>query len=177
MSIKRFETKTLFIIFKQKTAKLKINFFFFRWPSDRLPSSRELNLKPKISSLITTDKRSMNSKDQGVNKSNKFTTDNLFKTLWILWISFGMISVFPEGLTQFVQKQGCDTVVYLSAFDHEDPGVISLATRLFSFPEESIYSRLQPWSWITKFLLWPNFQQFSRQNYRRKDKPRARPSL
>lgn len=52
----------------------------------------------------------------------------------------GQVTVFPQGLIHFEQNLGCEEAVFLSAFSHEDPGVLTLSNRLFDLPIQALTS-------------------------------------
>ena len=52
----------------------------------------------------------------------------------------GQVSFFPQGLIHFEQNLSCQPVKYISALNHEDPGVLSMSTRTFGLPSYALQS-------------------------------------
>ena len=52
----------------------------------------------------------------------------------------GETTFFPQGLIHFEQNLGCTQATFLSAFNHEDPGVLTLPNRLFDIPMQALTS-------------------------------------
>ena len=52
----------------------------------------------------------------------------------------GQVSFFPQGLIHFEQNLSCDPVKYISALNHEDPGVVAMASRTFGLPDFALAS-------------------------------------
>jgi len=52
----------------------------------------------------------------------------------------GETTFFPQGLIHFEQNLGCTNATFLSAFNHEDPGVQTLPNRLFDIPMQALTS-------------------------------------
>ena len=52
----------------------------------------------------------------------------------------GQVTIFPQGLVHYEQNLGYKRAVFLSAFSSEDPGVLTLSTRLFDFNQQSLTS-------------------------------------
>ena len=52
----------------------------------------------------------------------------------------GETTFFPKGLIHFEQNLGCKNAIFLSAFNHEDPGVVTLPNRLFEIPIQALTS-------------------------------------
>jgi len=52
----------------------------------------------------------------------------------------GEVTFFPEGLIHYQQNLGCEPVQFLSALNNEDPGVVTITTRLFTLPDEALAS-------------------------------------
>ena len=52
----------------------------------------------------------------------------------------GETTFFPQGLIHFEQNLGCTQATFLSAFNHEDPGVLTLPNRLFDIPIQALTS-------------------------------------
>lgn len=50
----------------------------------------------------------------------------------------GMSTVFPMGLVHYQQNLDCKPARYISALNSEDPGVLTVSTRLFDLPEEAL---------------------------------------
>eukprot|EP00921_Rhytidocystis_pertsovi_P013518 GHVQ01021879.1.p1 GENE.GHVQ01021879.1~~GHVQ01021879.1.p1 ORF type:complete len:283 (+),score=45.51 GHVQ01021879.1:648-1496(+) len=50
----------------------------------------------------------------------------------------GQVTFFPQGLIHYQQNMGCYEAVYLSALNSEDPGVITVATQLFTLPNDTL---------------------------------------
>jgi oxalate decarboxylase/phosphoglucose isomerase-like protein (cupin superfamily) len=52
----------------------------------------------------------------------------------------GETTFFPQGLIHFEQNLGCTNATFLSAFNHEDPGVLTITNRLFDIPTQALTS-------------------------------------
>ena len=52
----------------------------------------------------------------------------------------GQTTFFPRGLVHFEQNLGCSEATFLSAFNHEDPGVVTIPNRLFDIPIQALTS-------------------------------------
>ena len=52
----------------------------------------------------------------------------------------GETTFFPKGLVHFEQNLGCTNATFLSAFNHEDPGVLTLPNRLLDIPIQALTS-------------------------------------
>jgi oxalate decarboxylase/phosphoglucose isomerase-like protein (cupin superfamily) len=50
----------------------------------------------------------------------------------------GTVSVFPAGAIHFEQNDGCDPVMFVAAFNHEDAGVTAVAQRFFGLPPDIV---------------------------------------
>ena len=46
--------------------------------------------------------------------------------------------IFPKGLIHYQQNLDCKPVTYISSFNSEDPGVVTVSTRTFSLPNEAL---------------------------------------
>jgi len=46
----------------------------------------------------------------------------------------GSATVFPKGVIHFEQNQGCEPMIFVAAFNNEDPGVLQIAQRFFGLP-------------------------------------------
>lgn len=57
-------------------------------------------------------------------------------------IGTGEATFFPEGLMHYQQNLSCETAMYLSALNSEDPGVITHSTQFFQFPNEALQATL-----------------------------------
>jgi oxalate decarboxylase/phosphoglucose isomerase-like protein (cupin superfamily) len=55
-------------------------------------------------------------------------------------LTAGQVTIFPQGLVHFEQNNGCTRAVFLSAFSSEDPGVVTLSTRIFDLNQEALTS-------------------------------------
>ena len=55
-------------------------------------------------------------------------------------VSKGQLTFFPEGLIHFEQNLGCSNATFYSAFNSEDPGVLTLPNRLFEIPLQALTS-------------------------------------
>lgn len=55
-------------------------------------------------------------------------------------IEAGEVTFYPQGLVHYQQNLGCDTVTFLAAFSHDDPGFFDESLRLFTFPNEALAS-------------------------------------
>ena len=49
---------------------------------------------------------------------------------------------FSGPLIHYQQNLGCEPATYLSVLNHEDPGVSTVSTQFFSFPDEAVKSSL-----------------------------------
>jgi len=54
----------------------------------------------------------------------------------------GQVSVFPKGAIHFEQNMGCETAMFVAAFDHEDPGTLTIADGIFSLPTDILAASL-----------------------------------
>lgn len=54
----------------------------------------------------------------------------------------GTVSVFPAGAIHFEQNNGCDPVMFVAHFNHEDAGVTALAQRFFGLPPDIVGAAL-----------------------------------
>ncbi|CAF1511570.1 unnamed protein product, partial [Didymodactylos carnosus] len=54
----------------------------------------------------------------------------------------GQVSVFPQGAIHFEQNMGCETAMFVAAFDHEDPGTLTIADGFFSLPTDILAASL-----------------------------------
>lgn len=50
-------------------------------------------------------------------------------------ISVGDATAIPRGAMHFVQNLGCTPAVEIAAYNNEDPGLLSLASNMFRFPD------------------------------------------
>jgi len=73
----------------------------------------------------------------GQNLRTAFTEENGGRVI-VNDISTGVATFFPEGLIHYQQNLSCEKSTYLSALNHEDPGVVTVTTQFFSLPEEAI---------------------------------------
>ena len=55
----------------------------------------------------------------------------------------GETTIFPQGLIHYVQNMGCKNATFISAFNNEDPGVLTVLNRLFDIPLEALQSSFQ----------------------------------
>lgn len=55
-------------------------------------------------------------------------------------LTVGQVTVFPQGLIHFEQNLGCKNATFLSAFSSEDPGVLTITTRLFNINQQALTS-------------------------------------
>jgi oxalate decarboxylase/phosphoglucose isomerase-like protein (cupin superfamily) len=55
-------------------------------------------------------------------------------------IKAGEVTFYPQGLVHYQQNLGCDTVTFLAAFSHDDPGFFDESLRLFTLPDEALAS-------------------------------------
>ena len=55
-------------------------------------------------------------------------------------VTKGQLTFFPEGLIHFEQNLGCSNATFYSAFNSEDPGVITLPNRLLDIPIQALTS-------------------------------------
>ncbi|CAF4466385.1 unnamed protein product, partial [Didymodactylos carnosus] len=52
-------------------------------------------------------------------------------------------TVFPKGAIHFEQNIGCKPVKFVAAFNHEDPGVLTIANSFFGqFPDDIVQASL-----------------------------------
>jgi len=68
-----------------------------------------------------------------------FTEENTGRTITNV-VSAGQITVFPQGLLHEEQNNDCEPAIFISAFSSEDPGVLQVVNRLFTFPQEALTS-------------------------------------
>jgi hypothetical protein len=54
----------------------------------------------------------------------------------------GQVTMFPQGLIHYQQNLDCRPVEYISGFNSEDPGVVTVSQRLFQLPFEAVASAL-----------------------------------
>lgn len=55
-------------------------------------------------------------------------------------IKEGQTTFFPQGLIHFEQNLECKKSVFLSSFNNEDPGVVTITNRLFQLPMQTLTS-------------------------------------
>ena len=55
-------------------------------------------------------------------------------------VTTGQITVFPQGLVHFVQNLDCINATFLSVFGSEDPGTLTVSTRLFNINQQALTS-------------------------------------
>ena len=48
------------------------------------------------------------------------------------------VAVTPQGNVHYQQNLSCRKAKYISAFNNEDPGVLTITNRLFTLPTESL---------------------------------------
>ena len=65
----------------------------------------------------------------------------------------GHVTFFPQGLIHYQQNLGCTTANYISALNHEDPGVVTISTLFFRLPMEAIASALDTTDIETRNLI------------------------
>ena len=75
------------------------------------------------------------------NLRTAFTEENGGRVI-INDLSKGMATFFPQGLLHYQQNLSCEPATYLSALNHEDPGVLTITTQFFRLPEEAIEGSL-----------------------------------
>ena len=68
-----------------------------------------------------------------------FTEENTGRTITNV-VSAGQITVFPQGLLHEEQNNDCEPAIFISAFSSEDPGVLQIVNRLYTFPQEALTS-------------------------------------
>ncbi|CAF4205663.1 unnamed protein product, partial [Didymodactylos carnosus] len=52
-------------------------------------------------------------------------------------------TVFPKGAIHFQQNIGCKPAKFVAAFNHEDPGVLTIANSFFGqFPDDIVQASL-----------------------------------
>ncbi|CAM9169943.1 unnamed protein product, partial [Heterosigma akashiwo] len=66
-----------------------------------------------------------------------FVEENGGRTI-VNTIGTGEATFFPEGLIHYQQNLGCEQVQYISGLNHEDPGVLTVSTRTFTFPDKAL---------------------------------------
>ncbi|KZP17898.1 RmlC-like cupin, partial [Athelia psychrophila] len=54
----------------------------------------------------------------------------------------GSATVFPKGAIHFEMNMGCETAIFVAGFNHEDPGVLSVAQRYFGLPPDIVGAAL-----------------------------------
>lgn len=54
----------------------------------------------------------------------------------------GAVAIFPKGSIHWEANLDCDTILFLAAFDNEDPGTTSIAQSLFSIDEQILSATL-----------------------------------
>jgi oxalate decarboxylase/phosphoglucose isomerase-like protein (cupin superfamily) len=54
----------------------------------------------------------------------------------------GMATIFPQGSIHFQLNLGCDTAVFVAAFNNEDPGVQTTAQTFFGLPANVVEASL-----------------------------------
>ena len=64
----------------------------------------------------------------------------------------GMVTIFPQGLIHFEQNLGCTPARFLSSFSNEDPGVLTISTRLFDFPQQALTSTFSQSNNVINYL-------------------------
>mmetsp|Transcript_19693 Transcript_19693/g.25959 ORF Transcript_19693/g.25959 Transcript_19693/m.25959 type:complete len:226 (-) Transcript_19693:53-730(-) len=80
-----------------------------------------------------------NPQDQRKNLQTAFLEENGGRTIVNL-VGDGEVTFFPEGLIHYQQNLGCEPIQFLSALNSEDPGVVTITTRLFTLPDEALAS-------------------------------------
>ena len=63
---------------------------------------------------------------------------NIFSYHIFITEFFEKVVVFPEGLIHYQQNLDCQPARYISALNSEDPGVLTVSNRLFTFPLEAL---------------------------------------
>ena len=53
------------------------------------------------------------------------------------------MAVFPRGLVHYQMNLDCKTAKYISVLNNEDPGVLTVLTRLFDIPLQALQSSFQ----------------------------------
>jgi len=56
----------------------------------------------------------------------------------------GQAIVFPQGVIHFEQNLNCRPAKFVAAFNHQDPGVSTIATNLFQLPTNILLASLGP---------------------------------
>ena len=52
----------------------------------------------------------------------------------------GQVALFPQGYIHYELNLGCSPAKFISALNHEDPGVITISTRGFELPNIALQS-------------------------------------
>jgi oxalate decarboxylase/phosphoglucose isomerase-like protein (cupin superfamily) len=77
--------------------------------------------------------------DQGENLRTAFVEENGGRLI-TNDITRGQVTFFPQGLVHYQQNLGCSPVVFLSALNSEDPGVLSVASQTFLLTDNEALS-------------------------------------
>ncbi|KAI0806035.1 RmlC-like cupin domain-containing protein [Irpex lacteus] len=54
----------------------------------------------------------------------------------------GSAAVFPQGAIHFEYNDGCEDMLFVAAFNHEDPGVLQVAQRFYGLPPNIVAAAL-----------------------------------
>ena len=73
----------------------------------------------------------------GDNITVGFVEENGGRTI-INTIGQDQATLFPQGLVHYQQNNGCERATYISALNHEDPGVLKISTRIATLPTEAL---------------------------------------
>lgn len=57
-------------------------------------------------------------------------------------VTAGQATIFPKGSIHFEQNLGCDAIIFVAAFNDEDPGVNQAAQGLFALPPDVVSTTL-----------------------------------
>ena len=77
----------------------------------------------------------------GTNLQTAFVEENRGRVI-VNEIGMGEATFFPEGLIHYQQNLSCEPAMYISALNNEDPGVVTITTQFFQFPEEVLQGAL-----------------------------------
>ena len=66
-----------------------------------------------------------------------FVEENNGRTI-INTLTAGQSTFFPQGLIHQEHNIGCEEAIFVSAFSSEDPGALTVSTRMFTLPDESL---------------------------------------
>lgn len=53
-------------------------------------------------------------------------------------VTLGQVAIVPMGLVHYVQNLNCENVTFLATFSSEDPGVLTIAPRLFEITNQQV---------------------------------------